>query len=263
MWNEKEKEPILQYLLITFGISWGAEALVIVLERLALLPAVLEKVVAMMIIAIVVALAPGMAVYVLLKKQGNIGGLKDYLGRVFACRNRKSMMIGLLISFTIFAGYVVCTEQPLRPAYLAPLLLIMMIPGGGWEELGWRGFLQPALEKRFGYILGTLMMGVIWAIWHLPLWMVQNASQSEFKFWSFALYCIAFSFLLATTTKITKSVFSAILLHAWGNTMCGGVFTCGIMTDGPHTRTFAAFAIMIVLSTIGYYIADRIMDKPN
>lgn len=252
MWKEQEKKPIIPYLLLTFGISWGAELLCILIERLQILPSNLEQLSIMSIIALFGALAPGMAVYILLKKHGKITDMKGYIKRVFACENKKNLVFGIIISFAIFGLLIIATEEtnPECPFYLILPIFIVMIPGGGWEELGWRGFLQPALEERFGFIRGTALLGVIWSVWHLPLWLIQCANQKNFVFWAFAVYCIAFSFLLAMTYQITQCVLAPILLHAWGNTMCGGVFTYHTLENGPSILGWILLAGMIVLACI-------------
>lgn len=252
MWKEQEKKPIIPYLLLTFGISWGAELLCILIERLQILPSNLEQLSIMSIIALFGALAPGMAVYILLKKHGKITDMKGYIKRVFACENKKNLVFGIIISFAIFGLLIIATEEtnPECPFYLILPIFIVMIPGGGWEELGWRGFLQPALEERFGFIRGTALLGVIWSVWHLPLWLIQCANQKNFVFWAFAVYCIAFSFLLAMAYQITQCVLAPILLHAWGNTMCGGVFTYHTLENGPSILGWILLAGMIVLACI-------------
>lgn len=252
MWKEQEKKPIIPYLLLTFGISWGAELLCILIERLQILPSNLEQLIIMSIIALFGALAPGIAVYILLKKHGKIIDMKGYIKRVFACENKKNLVLGIIISFAIFGLLIIATEEtnPECPFYLILPIFIVMIPGGGWEELGWRGFLQPALEERFGFIRGTALLGVIWSVWHLPLWLIQCANQKNFVFWAFAVYCIAFSFLIAMTYQITQCVLAPILLHAWGNTMCGGVFTYHILENGPSILGWILLAGVIVLACI-------------
>lgn len=65
------------------------------------------------------------------------------------------------------------------PAYFA---LVLFVGGPFLEEPGWRGFALPRLEAKFGYggpLVGTLILGVIWALWHfpqymMPAWAAQN-----------------------------------------------------------------------------------------
>ena len=65
------------------------------------------------------------------------------------------------------------------PVYFA---LVLFVGGPFLEEPGWRGFALPRLESKFGYwgpLVGTLILGVIWALWHfpqylMPAWAAQN-----------------------------------------------------------------------------------------
>ena len=54
--------------------------------------------------------------------------------------------------------------------------------GGGNEELGWRGLLQPALEKKFSFPLATVITALVWVAWHLPLWLIPGTSQSQISY---------------------------------------------------------------------------------
>ncbi len=54
-------------------------------------------------------------------------------------------------------------------AYLATLVVNLFIGGILGEEPGWRGFAQPRLQARYGALLGTIVLGVLWSLWHLPL----------------------------------------------------------------------------------------------
>ena len=58
-----------------------------------------------------------------------------------------------------------------------PLIFLTMILGGGLEELGWRGVAQPMLERRFNRITSAAIVGVLWALWHLPLFFIHGVPQ--------------------------------------------------------------------------------------
>ena len=60
------------------------------------------------------------------------------------------------------------------------------------EEIGWRGFALPRLSAKFGLPVSTLLLGVIWAVWHLPLFFVKGASTFG---QSFPLYLIQVTML--------------------------------------------------------------------
>jgi membrane protease YdiL (CAAX protease family) len=76
----------------------------------------------------------------------------------------------------IVAGLAVSGEDIHMPpvavlvAYL-PSLLLQMVTTGLAEEPGWRDFALPRLQRRFGPLIGTLILGPLWGIWHLPLFL--------------------------------------------------------------------------------------------
>lgn len=57
----------------------------------------------------------------------------------------------------------------LPPAYLATFLFVAVV-GGGLEEPGWRGFALPRLQERRSPVVATLILGLAWGIWHVPLY---------------------------------------------------------------------------------------------
>ncbi|MEW9183608.1 CPBP family intramembrane glutamic endopeptidase [Bacillus mycoides] len=110
---------------------------------------------------------------------------------------------------TIFGG---ATMQ--KPLYVALLSFPTMIVGGGLEEIGWRGFLQPALQKKNSAFFSTVIVSVIWAIWHWPLWFIPGTNQTQRDFIAFIITTIAVSFLLTTIFNATKSIFMCLIFHA-------------------------------------------------
>ncbi|PFF23285.1 CPBP family intramembrane metalloprotease [Bacillus anthracis] len=101
-----------------------------------------------------------------------------------------------------------------KPLYVALLSFSIMIVGGGLEEIGWRGFLQPALQKRFSASFSTIIVSFIWAIWHWPLWFIPGTNQTQRDFLAFIITTIAISFLLTTIYNATKSIFMCLIFHA-------------------------------------------------
>ena len=97
-----------------------------------------------------------------------------------------------------------------------PLIIPLILLGPLSEEFGWRGFLQKRVNNEFSPILGSLVIGITWSLWHLPLFFMLGSSQHDFNmpFLSF-LIAVTSSSLIYTYVyiKSNESLFSAILLH--------------------------------------------------
>jgi membrane protease YdiL (CAAX protease family) len=93
------------------------------------------------------------------------------------------------------------------------------------EELGWRGFLVPALAQRFSLARTALVSGSIWAAWHFPLIVLGNynaGTSTWFALLCFTAMVIGISFPLAWLRLRSGSVWPAALLHASHNLFIQG-----------------------------------------
>lgn len=71
---------------------------------------------------------------------------------------------------------------------IASALFFTLIQGATGEEAGWRGYLQPIMEKKAGGVLkGSLFVGLVWSFWHTPLWFATGLLG-----WQLALYIATF-----------------------------------------------------------------------
>ena len=83
------------------------------------------------------------------------------------------------------------------------------------EEVGWRGFALPRLTERIGLPLASLLLGVIWAIWHLPLFFVGGVDKFGQSFPLFMVQVIALSVALSFLYwKTNGSLLLTMLMHA-------------------------------------------------
>lgn len=110
--------------------------------------------------------------------------------------------------------------NPQIPLKAVPFILLSAtLVGGGNEELGWRGTMQPELEKVLPFPLATGITGCAWMFWHIPLWFVKGAPQQTMNYGLYFLYGLCMSFWLATLYKKTQSVFSCAIFHGFSNVM--------------------------------------------
>ena len=100
-----------------------------------------------------------------------------------------------------------------------PFLIFSALSAAG-EELGWRGFAYPVLEKEFGRVKAVLINGFIWALWHLPLILgevYQSNVNIVYGIVSFIVLVMLVTVIYCWLRSVSGSVITAILLHAVHN----------------------------------------------
>lgn len=151
--------------------------------------------------------------------------------------------------------------------YAVSFVLILILGGALGEEPGWRGFALPRMQPRYGPLWGTLLLGVLWACWHLPHFL--TPAQGGGPGTSFATFLTNFPIFLCSVILLAiiftwvfnhtrGSLFIAILLHASIDTSSGLVplFPAPIMTimTGTNLAALIGFgvpALLIVILTRG------------
>ncbi|MGA8029266.1 MAG: CPBP family intramembrane glutamic endopeptidase [Bryobacteraceae bacterium] len=100
-----------------------------------------------------------------------------------------------------------------------------LLAGPLGEEPGWRGYALPRLETLFGPVRGSAVLALLWAGWHLPLFLVPGWSSAPP--WIFALILIGLSMIMTLGANVSRfSVITAILMHAAFN--CVSRFLTGL-----------------------------------
>ena len=129
-----------------------------------------------------------------------------------------------------------------------------MILGGGIEEEGWRHILQPELEKKYNFAISTLIVSVIWWLWHLPLFYIQGVNQYGKSFLVFGINVLGLTFALASIKKITNSVWLCVLFHCIINSLWDSIF---ILSNNNIWGSIVA-AIILVFSS---FLLLKVNDK--
>jgi CAAX protease family protein len=114
------------------------------------------------------------------------------------------------------------------------------LPGAFGEELGWRGFLFPELERLTSFTTASLIGGIVWALWHLPLILFSDynsAAPRTFVVVIFFISIIARSFLHNWLRARSGSVWPNVFLHASHNIFFLNLFD-PLMARYPLTDFF-------------------------
>jgi membrane protease YdiL (CAAX protease family) len=186
------------------------------------------------------ALSSSLAAIVLVLVEGRKGGLRELLRRfliwrvgipwwAFALLFAIIPSVAALYLFDLLGGPPVDWSR-LPPLYaVVPMFLMLTIAAGMGEEFGWRGFLLPRLQTRHNALVSALIVGVVWAIWHIPLFFIKGTNQYEIQsqggllpaILGYSAFVIVSSIQFTWVFNNTKgSVLLAAVLHgasnAWG-----------------------------------------------
>lgn len=215
---------IQEYLLIAFFISWFSWGILIVLTALNII-----KFASPLGIILFGIGGFGPTISALMCIDGKLSFRKV---RNFIFGHNAKTFWYLILFAVLETAIVALSSMQINsemPWYILPLVFIFCtLLGGGNEELGWRGTLQPLMERVFAkkiknptlrFALATLCVGAVWALWHLPLWFVSGSTQQGMPFAWFALNALVLSFWLGCVYYKTKSVFYCMLLHGLTNAL--------------------------------------------
>ncbi len=207
-----ENQKLKKYLIRTFAISWIVWFILGLLVKNNILT--FSSIIGTILFTIG-GFAPTISAISLLEKKS----FKSIMNFIFS--NKKKSIIYLLLFClleTLTIGLSSMELNPKLPLYAIPILfLVCTFIGGGNEELGWRGTMQPALEKKIAFPIATLITGIVWSLWHLPLWFIEGTTQRNIPFFLFSIFAIFLSFWLACIYKKTNCVFYCAILHGLSN----------------------------------------------
>lgn len=137
-------------------------------------------------------------------------------------------LIGLsTVGYGLGTGAVSMADATPTSLWLVvPLLAINAVIGGGLgEELGWRGYALPRLQRRYSALVASLALAVIWMAWHLPLWIVPGTTQAEWPLLEFVAMGVALSIIFTWLYNGSRgSVLLLVLAHAAVNAFLSGAF---------------------------------------
>jgi membrane protease YdiL (CAAX protease family) len=142
-----------------------------------------------------------------------------------------------------------------------PLLfaLVSLFAGPLSEELGWRGYAQPRLRRRFSPLLTSVVLGAVWAAWHLPLFFLTGTFQSELGLASVAGVVFLLAMIPMSLTywlvseRLRGGVPAAVALHLVGN-----VALTLLALTSPVAMT--VYVGVVVLAAVVVHLVTRPSD---
>ncbi|MFW9941424.1 MAG: CPBP family intramembrane glutamic endopeptidase [Candidatus Thorarchaeota archaeon] len=133
------------------------------------------------------------------------------------------------------------------PVGTIPLLFIMMLIFAIGEEIGWQGYVFGDIDARWNSLYAAILLGLIWGIWHVPLFIIQDPPGGFLWITGQCLYMVVLRVLIVWIYKNTnKSVFTAIIIHAISN-LCGMVFPIYNSPLGPFIASILIVITLVIV----------------
>jgi membrane protease YdiL (CAAX protease family) len=218
-----------RFFALALGLSWFFWLWVILLDwNVWTYPAVLFGALGLF--------GPALAEIILISRAHDKDQWRDYWQRVFDIKRiggRWHAVIWLTplllnivaILIGIFTGWPPPEFETVNrllsaPWDIIPFIIFILLLGPLPEELGWRGFALDGLQARYNAIVSSLILGTMWALWHVPLFFMKGTPQHDqlgfatISFWTYILSPVILSFLFTWIYNSTsRSTLSAILFH--------------------------------------------------
>ena len=254
-------KSLWSFLLLTFAFSWALW-----------IPMALAGTKASLPILVIGAFTPSVFGGLMTYRAADQAGRADFWRRLIGFRRIGLVwyaVIGFLypaiLSITFLLEHVLGGDLPSlegaretisQPLALIVFILTMIIGGPLAEELGWRGFALDRLQSKWTALRASLVLGVIHAAWHLPLFFVVGTSQESMGFatttyWLWVIQVITTSiFYTWIYNNSGRSILSAILLHFMSNStttiiaQIGG--TLPLRIEIIRTIIIVALALIVV-----------------
>jgi membrane protease YdiL (CAAX protease family) len=212
-------KTLLAFLAITFGLSWLPMALYMTFpDPFTSLFGEISTSNPFFILAVY---APSISGIILVWCHYGLKGVGSFFRRLFLWRAPIQWWLFLLLGIPVIiysaAAIIGTIGEPFRfsPWYmLFPALLQSLLLGPIGEEFGWRGLVLPILQRRLSPFWASLLLGTVWAVWHVPAFLMSGTPQSAWSFGPFFVGLLAIAMIMTPLFNASRgSLLIAIFYH--------------------------------------------------
>ena len=186
----------------------------------------------MRILSNVCAWSPTLVLFVGFKKWCLGMNVKQFMKRAFAGKLSVGLLIISILStgltFIVAAGiYAGIKSVPFTSLFQLggyPILvsvLFSLLSGPTGEECGWRGYLRHEFARKYGFVKGNLLVGIVWTFWHTVLWFVDSDYTSGVEMLIYILSNIvvitSIHMIMAVILEKKDNLIYAVLVHLFFN----------------------------------------------
>ena len=239
-------KPLVIFFLLSYLPAWGLMGLFIAQNHGWVQPAIPFEP-----ILIIGSWIPNIAAFLViafvLKRKGEIrkllkGWLKFKVPAFWYLATLIPVVFSVLSMFIYRLLYGVTPVEGIvfNPMGMLALLIISTITGATGEELGWRGFALPRLQMRMSALNASLVLGVVWTMWHVPLWFA-GLGYEKIPFAAYAILLMSSTVLITWACNNSRgSMVIASLFH----------LTMNIALNIIDSKALFVYALLIFAFTV-------------
>jgi uncharacterized protein len=275
------RHPLTSFFTLAFALSWFAWTPYVLSENgLGLEPFSFPVILGSTQLLGVLPgayLGPILAAFIVTAVAEGRPGLRRWLGRFLRWRVSwrwyLAVLLGVPLALTV-------TSLPFSSEWQFPTasvltmyaigLVFQMLTTGLAEEPGWRDFALPHMQPKFGPLRATLILGVLWGAWHLPLFLTEWAGPNVH--WTTVVEFVISAVMISVTmtwvfNRTGESLPIAMILHSGINNFMSIAWLAMFPTANPHNGTHIVFVAstavaLIVLATTRGRLGYRPIAKP-
>jgi CAAX protease family protein len=207
------------FLGLTFGLSWVPMSLFMLFAD-QLTPLIGEMSITNPFFLLAVY-APGLSGMILVWHYYGLKGLGSFFRRLLIWRAPMQWWLFLLLGIPVIVYAAAAIKGTFDDPFpfsswtmVFPALVQSLLLGPLGEEFGWRGLALPLLQRRFSPFWASIILGVVWAVWHAPAFAMSGTPQSGWSFGPFFLGLIAITVIMTPLFNASGgSLLIAILYH--------------------------------------------------
>ena len=216
--NPMTTKALVPFLALTFILTWGLAALLILFyEQIVALFGEISTTNPLYILAVY---SPGFAGIFLVWRHYGLKGLGSFFQRLTLWRAPMTSWLFLILGIPVlfYAGAAfkgtISDPFPFSPWYQVLPALGLALFLGPIEEFGWRGLALPLLQRKFAPFWAGLLLGLIWAVWHIPAFLMSGTPQSSWSFVPFFAGVVAISVVQTPLFNASRgSLLIAVFYH--------------------------------------------------
>jgi membrane protease YdiL (CAAX protease family) len=265
------RHPLIAYFVLAYALTW-VTTLPLVLSQRGLGVVNLPEGLLLILLLLATYIGPLPSAFLVTSVVEGKPGVQQLLRRMLQWRVGIGWYLLVLIGYPLLfllgasaymgAGPLIALVQnwPILLTYYLPAAAIGIVFPSLGEEPGWRGFALPRLQKAYGPLLGSLILGVLHGLWHFPAYFLPGyILPGPFDPVAFAANTCAIIVMTVVWTwlfnRTDGSVLFIMLVHGASNAT-SGLFTQLLGNDGPSDPWFifkvvSIVAVLLILLTRG------------